>query len=177
MLDPDIVLAAVLTAARSIPALANELGGASHINGHYFSYGKDTSLAAAIGNMSSPSILVAYLDLLGGNFSGATIWKHRLEWYIRPKNASPGAIVPPLSSGGALTVPASAPHLAWLLLNKPIVGIPDLPPGNLRQVSLLSGALTLMDTPSITHRQDENLADFFSVLTVFPEIGDDGDPE
>lgn len=177
MLDPDIVLSAVISAYRAIPALVNELGGPDRINGHYYSFGVESSLALAIARMSSSSILIAYLDLLGGNFSGATNWKHRLEVYIRPKNAASGAVVPSLTSGGPSTVPASTPHLAWLMLNKPIVGIADLSPGNIRQVSLLSGRLTLMDTPTITHRQDENLADFFSILTVFPEIGDDGDFE
>lgn len=157
MLDPDVVLSAIVSAFQSIPALVTEMAGnAANISGHDFSYGEENSLIRTVYSMQSPSILIAYLDLLGGNFDGSTIWKHRLEAYIRPKNAASG------------TNNASPGHLWWLMMNRPILSTTQ----NIRQTSLLSGALMLMDTPTLVHKQDEIGMDFFVGTMVFPEYGD-----
>lgn len=163
MLDPDLVLATFISTLRSIPSLVAELAGDPlNISGHYYLSGKEFSLAQSIYKMPSPSILVTYLDLIGGNFNGATIWKHRLEVYIRPKNAAMGSV------GGLGGTPAgSSPHLWWLAMNKPVLGGVQ----HIRGIELLSG-LWLMDTPTMTHRQDEDLADIFVGQCVFPEAGD-----
>lgn len=157
MLDPDLVLSSIVSAFQSIPSLVTEMGGSSsNISGHTFSYGEENSLVRSIFAMTSPSILIAYLDLLGGNFDGQTIWKHRLEAYIRPKNDASG------SEG------SSPPHIWWMMMNLSILGTTR----NIRQTSLLSGSLMLMDTPTLTHRQDETGMDFFVGTLVFPEYGD-----
>jgi hypothetical protein len=161
MLDPDLVLSTLVTSFQSIPALVTELGGADKITGHFYLSGAENSLERAIYSMPNPSILVAYLDLLGGNFNGMTIWKHRIEAYIRPRNAATAAAIE--------TSAASGPHLAWLMMHSAI------PPGtqNIRQLALLAGSLQLMDTPTLTHKIDENRTDLFCWAMVFPEHGDD----
>lgn len=165
MLDPDVVLATIVSAFQSIPALVSEMGGSSSaISGHYYQYGAENSLATAIGTMQSPSILIAYQDLLGGNFDGMTIWKHRLEAYIRPKNRAMGKV-----GVGAGTLPASPPHLWYLMMHSPVLGGTQ----NIRSTTLLSGSLQNMDTPTLMHKQDENGADFFVGSMVWPEAGDD----
>lgn len=155
MLDPDLVLAAVVTATQSIPELVTSLGGdPAVIVGHQYAYGVESSLSLALFQMRSPSILIAYLDLIGGNFSGQAMWKHRLEYYIQPMN------------GGD-----SPPHLWWLIMNKAATA---LPPGTLpiRKTSLLSGALMLEDLPTLRHHQAEDGRDFFCGTCVFTEYGD-----
>ena len=164
MLDPDLVLAAVVDAFQSIPAVVSELADdPTNIIGHTYTYGTEDSIARAIYSMRSPSILVAYLDLLGGNFDGATIWKHRLEVYLRPKNAASGAVG---GVGGAHA--SSPPHVWWLLMNS-VLGSTSQ---NFRQTSLLSGSLMLCDTPTLKHRTDEQGADLWVGQLVIPEWGD-----
>src|SRR5262245_26622691 len=93
MIDPDLVLSYTVDAFRSIPALVLEMGNSPpNIYGHYFLNGAENSLDRSVIAMSAPSILVAYTDLLWGNFDGMTVWKHRLEVYIRPKNAATGHV-------------------------------------------------------------------------------------
>jgi hypothetical protein len=186
MLDPDLVSAAFAAGFQGIPALTAVMGtnppaggdptrppGSSNIYSHIYSYGQEDSLARAIFQMTSPSILIAYKDYLGGNFSQETLWKHRLEVYIRPPNAAPDPTT------GLLSGP-STPHIAWLAFNSPVNGQFPVdgsgPPGswaNIRQLRLMR-ALLPMDVPTLTHRQDESLSDFFVWSVTIPEIGDEG---
>ncbi len=138
-----------------------------NIYGHTYAYGAERSLALAISQQTSPSILVAYLDYLGGQWNGMTVWKHRLEAYIRPKNAAVGEV-------SATGLPAASPqHLYWLMMNKPVLGGAQ----NFRYVELMpglaAGGLMMADAmPTLTHATDEQGADFFICRLVLPEWGD-----
>jgi hypothetical protein len=165
MLDPDVVLSSVLASLQSIPELAAELGAPAipatqSITGHFFYSGEENSLIRALSQMRSPSILVAYLDYIGGNIDGMTVWKHRLNLYIRPRNKA--------SNGGS----ASAQHLWWLAMNYPI-SVPERAP-NIRYIELANYNLQLMDQPPLLHQTDEMGQDFFISTMVFPEKGDAG---
>lgn len=165
MLDPDVVLNSVVAALQSIPDLATELGApaipaTASITGHYFYSGEENSLIRTLGQMKSPSILIAYLDYVGGNFDGMTVWKHRLNMYIRPRNKA--------SNGTS----ASAQHLWWMAMNLP-VAVPEAAP-NIRYVNLVPN-LDIMDTPLLKHQTDELGQDFFVSTMVIPEIGDAGE--
>ncbi len=168
MIDPDFVLYSVVTALQSIPQLATELGSpivpiSASLTPHFFEFGVENSLRLAIAEMESPSIIVAYLDLLGGNFNGETVWKHRLEAYIRPRNKATDPVTGRSS--------ASAPHLWWMMMNLPIFPN-DGGVNNIRYNELANGDLQLMDTPTLVRRTDELGADFFIGSLVFPEKGD-----
>lgn len=155
MLDPDAVLAAIVSASRDIPLLIVELGSTSFITGHTFTFGVENSLARSIEAMSAGSLLWAYQDLLGGGaqgFNGAEIWKHRLQAYIRPKNHG-----------------SSPAHVWWLLMNKPLTSSGQ----NLRYTHLLNHALSLPETPTLTFQQDAMQTDLFVGSVVWPESGDD----
>jgi hypothetical protein len=165
MLDPDVVLSSVISSLQSIPQLAAELGAPTippteSITGHFFYSGEENSLARVLGMMKSPSITVAYLDYIGGNFDGQTVWKHRLNMYIRPRNKA--------SNGGS----ASAQHMWWMAMNFPI-SVPEVAP-NIRYVELVNANLQLMDLPPLLHHNDELGQDFFVSTMVFPEKGDVG---
>lgn len=165
MLDPDVVLNAVVASLRSIPQLASELGFPNvpieqSIIGHFFYSGEENALIRALSQMKSPSILVAYLDYIGGNFDGSTVWKHRLNLYLRPRNHA--------SNGDA----ASGMHLWWMSMNLPIQ-VPEVAP-NIRHVELCDHSLQLMDTPSLLRQTDELGQDFFISTMVFNEKGDAG---
>jgi hypothetical protein len=165
MLNPDVVLSSVLASLQSIPQLASELGApdipaTESITGHYFYSGEDDSLIRALGKMRSPSILVAYLDYIGGNFDGMTVWKHRLNMYFRPRNRA--------SNGGSVSVQT----LWWMAMNLPIA-VPQIAP-NIRYIELVDYNLQLMDQPPLMHQTDELGQDFFYSTLVFPEKGDVG---
>ncbi len=164
MLDPDLVLTAVVSAFRSIPLLVAEMADDPlNIYGHTYAYGAERSLAFAINAQTSPSILVAYLDYLGGNWNGMVVWKHRLVAYIRPKNAAIGAV------SGTNGAPAASPqHLYWLMMNKPVLGGQQ----NFRYTELMPGLMLTDAMPSLTHQVDEQGADFFQCQMVIPELGD-----
>jgi hypothetical protein len=165
MLDPDVVLSTLVLSFRSIPALVAEMGGdALAISGHTYLYGPERSLAQSIYEQRSPSILIAYIDMIGGQFSGEGVWKHRLEAYIRPKNASTGLV-------SGLTPASSPPHLFYLMFHS---AVPYIYPGtlNLRTVRMLPDLAPLDAMPSLTHQADEQGADLFRVSMTFPELGD-----
>jgi hypothetical protein len=185
MLDPDLVLNSVIAAFQAIPDVVAQLGGLTSISGdptiapHYYYSGLEHSLAADIYQMEGPTILVYYLDMLGGNFSQETIWKHRLEACVRPKNAASGpGVVPPSGFGPYLPI-GDTPYLCWLMMHSsvsPPLGY-IIPPGsnttsNIRQIRLLPN-LALMETPTLKHRIDEQGQDYFCWQMVFPELGDD----
>ena len=171
MLDPDLVLESVVLAFRAIPTVVDEMSGDPlRIVGHQYRYGTDDSIARTVFQRESPSIVVAYLDLLWGKFSGAEMWKHRLEVYLQPRNAT---TTPP---NGA-PPPASAPHLWWMMMNLPVVGYAN-DTLNFRNLSLThasfptNGGLLPVESPSLMHRQDENLADLHVGALILGEWGD-----
>lgn len=164
MLDPDVALSSVVASLRSIPQLATELGAPAipateSITGHYFHSGDENSFLRSLAQMRSPSILVAYLDYIMGNYDGMTVWKHRMNICIRSRNAASNASA------------SSAQHLWWMATNLPI-SVPDVAP-NIRYVDLAGGNLWLFET-NLKYQTDELGQDFFIGTMVFNEIGDVG---
>jgi hypothetical protein len=164
MLDPDVVLSSVVASLQSIPDLATELGAPAipateSITGHFFFSGEDNSYIRTLAQMRSPSILVAYLDYISGNYDGMTVWKHRLNLCIRSRNKA--------SNGSSV----SAARLWWMAMNLPI-SVPELAP-NIRYVDLANHSLWLFDT-NLKHQTDELGQDFFIGTMVFNEMGDAG---
>jgi len=157
MLDPEVLTAAIVDTLRTIPDLVDAMGGdPANIFAHQYLYGEENSLAKAVAEMKAPSMLLAWKGTLGGNFNGMTVRKHPYELYIRTKNVA-----------GSLT-PAGPGHVWWLAMNKPVNGGTL----NIRQIQIMDG-VDIMDIPSVSHRQDEELADFFCGSMVIPEFGDE----
>ena len=176
MLDPDLVLAEVVAAIQSIPAVVTYCNDdPTLIVGHQFAAGVELSLGQSVFQMTSPSVLIAYKDLLGGGaggFDGATLWKHRLDIWLRPGNMAPGG-------SGSNGPYASPQHLWWLIMNSVLPAASTLPPPSgwqvgqrLRYSTLLSGSLELMDTPTLMYRQDQEGQDLFVGSCTWPEFGD-----
>lgn len=173
-----MVLSAVTTAISSIPDLVLALGGSlttssgqPRILSHNFQFATDLSLARAIAQMTTPSILVGYMGVQWGNFSGCVLWKHKIEFYLRPANSSAG-------NGPQL----SGPDLWYVLSSAPLGPPLNFPAGlNIRQVSLINnpdpstnqaGMLQLPEQIKLDFRQDTDLYDLFIGQMVFPEYGD-----
>ncbi len=158
MLDPEVLSAAIVTTLRTIPDLVTAMAGdPNNISAHQFYPGTERSLASVVANMNAPSILVVWKGTLGGNFDGMHVWKHPFEIYIRTGNAA------------ELETPAGPGHVWWLMMNKPVNNWTL----NIRQIQIMNG-VDIMDLPSISHRQDEELTDYFCASVTIPEIGDQG---
>jgi hypothetical protein len=159
MLTSTTVLNAVLASLQSIPQLTAELGGSQFITAHYSYSGEENSLMRALGQMREPSMLIAYNDIMMGNFDGQTMWKHRVALYVRARNAK--------VNGGAL----SAPDLLAMAVNYPIT-VPETAP-NIRYVDLCNHNLWLFSLTE-PRANDELGQDFWSLLLLFDEMGDAG---
>jgi len=158
MLDPEVLAQAIVDTLRTIPDLIDAMAGdPNNISVHRFYPGTGASLAQAVAQMHAPSILVSWKGTLGGNFSGMHIWKHPFDIYVRTANVA-----------GSQT-PSGPGHVWWLMMNKPV----NNGTLNIRQIPIVDGA-DIMDIPSISHRQDEELTDFFCGIVTIPEIGDQG---
>ena len=167
MLQPSLVVLEVVSAFQSIPAVITELGGnPSNIYGHNYYAGLENSLARTLYEQTAPSVIVAYKDLLGGNWDQSTRWKHRIDIYLRPRNAAVDI--------GCL----SPPDLFQLMFHSPLGAPPSPLTGHwsagigIRYQSLYAGSMQLMDTPTMMHRQDEAGTDLFQISCVWPEYGD-----
>jgi hypothetical protein len=163
MLDPDLVLASVITSLQSINDVVREVGGdVNNIYAHQYLYGVDNSLTRAIEQQPAGTVMVAYLDLLEGSISGYGRWKHRLEIFIRPNNAAEG--------GNVAQTHSSPLHIAWMLMNNPLT-VPSAFNQNFRTASLLPELLPC-DTPTIQGQTDSQEQDYFKILVSIPEQGD-----
>jgi len=168
MLNPELIVSTFTTALSTISLLTEALGpdppspARPRLSGFWFEQGLDVTLAKAIVETPEPGILVTWTGFIGGNFDGTTIWKHKLDVYIKPGNAADP------SNPAGQTGPA---YLAWLIVNQP-VNIPGYSTTlNIRNTQILPGLL-LCDTPSTTHHQDQDELDFFCMHFTLPEIGD-----
>ena len=156
MLNPDTIVDAVVAALRSIPALVTALGSdSSRISGFKYQFGKDFPLAQAVYTMPVPSMLVAWDQVRGGNFDGATVNKYRITIYVRSGNSN---------SNADLLDPASL----WCLAMTSAVngGACDI-----RYTHILPN-LEIMDPPTFAHRVDENKLDYWVGQCDWSELGD-----
>lgn len=165
MLDPELIVTTVVTALRTLAPLNSLLGLDSpdpaarrRISGFYFEGGTENTFSQVLYKIPQPGVLVLWKGTVAGNFDGQSVFKHQIEVYIRSGN-----MALPLSSP-----PTGPAHLWWLICNSPC----NSTTLNIRQLRLLPN-LDPMDNPSIVHRQDEELLDFFCGQFTFPEVGDD----
>lgn len=167
MLDPDIILDFLVGAFQSMPQVLLALGNdPTQIIGHKYLYGKEHSLAKTLFESSSPSVVVAFANLIGGNFSGMTVNKYQFEVYIKPKNAAPTTGSPAYSP----------PHLWYLMMTSPVIVVDPLVtnPGTLdiRHIRLMANLLPPDLVTNLRHQQDPTGADLFCGQIQFPEQGD-----
>ena len=158
MMNPRILIDAIVTQLQSIPDLVTAMGGdQSNIYAHHFYSGQDHRLAEALGKMTEPSVLVVWERLIGGQFSQNIAWKFAISIYVRPANAA------------NQTNPVSSEDLVWIVLNAPVLG--QISYCNIRNVRILPNT-EAMDLPIVTHLVDELGYDYFKIDCLVPEIGD-----
>ena len=168
MLNPEIIVEGVVSTIKTITPLVTLLGAdpapplRSRISGFLFLSGVENTLATTVYELQSPGILVCWAGTVGGKsvgFSGMEIWKHKIDIYLRAGNAS------------SSPTPTGAGYMWWLLMTSPVNGGPN----NIRSSNAIAGIpnLDIMETPSVSHRQDQNGLDYIIASCVFPELLDD----
>ncbi len=158
MLSGEVVTAAVVSTLQTIPGLLTAmLGDPTRIAGHFYFYGVDAPLAEKIYQMTPPFVLIAYEAEIGGNFDGATLFKHKLGIYVRSANMSGGVINP-----------TGLWNLWALICNGPVNGGTH----NIRQVEIISTQLYMVDVPSAKLMTDTEATDYLCGSFVLNEEGD-----
>jgi hypothetical protein len=156
MLNPSLIVDAVVSTLQTIPPLVTAMNGdPTRIAAFHYLYGPNVPLEKAIYEMLAPSILIVFDKTQPGNFNGCTIWKQHICGYVRAANTA------------ANVAPVSYEQLWWLIVNSPVNGGTQ----NIRSVNVLP-RLQIMDTPSITRGADADGIDWFRFNFVFPELGD-----
>lgn len=161
MLQPSLIVGAVVSAWQSIPDLITQMNGnPANIIAHNYAWGAENSLNKAVTDMPAPSILVAYGGFAGAgnNANGTTLWTHTIKAIVKSGNAAAGGSV------------LSAADLCWLMITRPV----NSGPSTIYDSQLLSGDLQPMERlPQATPDLDE-MGDFFSLTLTLFERGDVG---
>lgn len=157
MIDPSTLIDSLVTLLRDIPDLVMEVGGdPDRIYAYHDQYPKKSSLALAIHQMPSPSIMAAWQGTAPGNFGGNDVWKHQASLFLRARETFDGdqptayyRLFRLFTKGG----PASA--------GVPMINVTVHP------------SCYPMDVPSVQRATDAEGLDYFEVTMSFTEIGDD----
>jgi hypothetical protein len=157
MIKGSLIVDTLAATLQTIPALVTAMNNdPTRIVGYHFIPGLSRSLTEAVQQMLTPSILINYEAIMGGNFNGYMIWKHHVDIYYRGGNQA------------GQMIPTNAEDIAYLMMNQPV----NAGTLNVRQIEILPGQLDLMDTPSFAHMVDDAGTDYWCGRCVFGEIGD-----
>jgi hypothetical protein len=156
MIDPSILINALVSLLREIPDLVAEMdGNPERIYAYHDQYPKKPSLALAIHQMPAPSIMAAWQGTAPGSFGGIDVWKHQVALYLRARETFDDD--PP------------AYYRLFRLITKgipPSMGVPMIN-------ATVHPSCYPMDTPSIQRATDAEGLDYFEVHMSFTEAGDD----
>ena len=157
MINPAEITNSLVNLLRDIPELVEEMGGdAERIFAYHDSYPQKVSLALAIYQAPSPSIMVAWQGTVPGSFGGNEVWKHQFSLYLRAGETFSGD-------------PPTAYYRLFRLITKGVptsIGQPMLN-------ATVHPSCHPMDVPSISRATDQEGLDYFEVSVSFTEIGDE----
>ena len=155
MIDASEIVNNLVAMLRDVPALVSEVGNdATRIYAYHDSYPKNVSLAHALHQMASPSIMVVWQGTQPGSFGGVDVWKHQITLFLRAKEEA--------SAGTAY-------YRLFRLITK---GIPTAT-GIVLENATVHPSCYPMDLPSIQRQTDAEGLDYFEVPLSFTEMGDD----
>ena len=155
MIDASEIVNNLVTMLRDVPDLVTAVGSdANRIFAYHDSYPKNVSLAHALHQMPSPSIMVAWQGTQPGAFGGVDVWRHQIALFLRAKEES--------------TVGTAYYKLFRLIVK----GVPAATGIALENATVHSSCYA-MDLPSIQRQTDAEGLDYFEVTLSFTETGDD----
>jgi hypothetical protein len=157
MIDPSVLVNAVVSTLRGIPELVQEMGGDDQkIYAYHDSYPKRVSLTHAVHTIPTPGIMAVW-NGTGPSSQGAfDVWKHQVSLYIRSKHEYDGD-------------PAAGYYKLFRLVTK------GVPTGQEQPMLYLQAHPNFhpMDVPTIQRQTDAEALDYFEVPLTFTEIGDE----
>ena len=157
MIDPSILINALVALLQDIPELVTEMNGdPDRIYAYHDQYPKRSSLPFAIHQMPSPSIMAAWQGTVPGTFGGNDVWKHQVTLYLRASETFDGD-------------PPTAYYRLFRLITKGVPASAGLPVLN----ATVHPSCYPMDVPSIQRATDAEGLDYFEVNMSFTEIGDE----
>lgn len=157
MIDPAALIDSLVALLRDVPDLVMEMGGdPDRICAYHDQYPKKSSVALAIHQMPSPSIIVAWQGTAPGNFGGNDVWKHQASLFLRARETFDGD-------------PPTAYYRLFRLITK---GVPESAGVPMINVTVHPSCYP-MDVPSIQRATDAEGLDYFEVNMSFTEIGDE----
>ncbi len=154
MIDPSDLVNSLVALLRDIPELAAEMSGEpDRIYAYHDEFPARVSLAQAIHDMPTPSIMAAWMGTAPGSLGAVDVWKHSVTLYLRA------------GEGGG----ATGYYRLFRLITK---GVP-MSTG----VEMLNTTVHLscypMDPPTIQRQTDAEGVDYFEVPITFTEAGDE----
>ncbi|MBI4893537.1 MAG: hypothetical protein HY821_23145 [Acidobacteria bacterium] len=157
MIDPSTLIDSLVALLRDVPELLMEVGGdPDRVYAYHDQYPKKSSLALAIHQMPSPSIMAAWQGTTPGSFGGSDVWKHQVSLFLRARETFDGD-------------PPTAYYRLFRLIAK---GVPESAGVPMINVTVHPSCYP-MDVPSIQRATDAEGLDYFEVSMSFTEIGDD----
>lgn len=157
MIDPSALIDSLVALLRDIPDLVMEVGGdPERIYAYHDQYPKRASLALAIHQMPTPSIIAAWQGTAPGSFGGVDVWKHQVSIILRAQETFDGD-------------PPAAYYRLFRLITKGVPASAGVPMLNVT----VHPSCYPMDVPSIQRATDAEGLDYFEVSMSFTEIGDD----
>ncbi len=157
MIDTSELVNNLVVLLRDVPDLVMEMrGDPERIYAYHDQYPKKASLALAIHQMPSPSVMAVWQGTAPGNFGGMDVWKHQVTLYLRARETFGGD-------------PPTAYYRLFRLITKGVpasVGVPMLN-------ATIHPCCYPMDVPSIQRATDAEGLDYFEVVISFTEAGDD----
>ncbi|MBI4905115.1 MAG: hypothetical protein HY820_15885 [Acidobacteria bacterium] len=157
MIDPAELVENLVALLRGIPELVAEMGGdEQRIFAYHDQYPKRSSLANAIHQMPTPSVMAVWQGTAPGSFGTAEVWKHQVTLYLRARETFDGE-------------PPTAYYRLFRLVTKGVPASADVPMLN----ATVHASCHPMDLPLIQRQTDAEGLDYFEVPITFTEIGDD----
>ena len=157
MIDTSELVNNLVALLREISDLVIEMGGnPDRIYAYHDQYPKKSSLALAIHQMPSPSILIAWQGTAPGSFGGSDVWKHQMSLFLRARETFDGD-------------PPTAYYRLFRLITKGVPASVGVPMIN----ATVHSSCYPMDVPSIQRATDAEGLDYFEVAISFTEAGDE----
>jgi len=157
MINPAQLVSNLVTLLREIQDLVTQMGNdKTRIYAYHDLYPTYSSLMAAIHDMPSPGIMVAWQGTEPSSFGGVDVWRHRVSIYLRARQTS------------SLSTPA-AYYTLFRLITK---GTPSSQGVPMLNVTVHSSCYP-MDLPRIQRQTDAEGLDYFEIEMSFMEMGDE----
>jgi hypothetical protein len=157
MIETAQLVDSLVAVLRDIAELVMAMGGdPERIYAYHDQYPKRSSLAYAIHQMPSPSIMAAWQGTAPGAFGGVDVWKHQVTLYLRARETYDGD-------------PPTAYYRLFRLITKGVPASLGVPMVN----ATVHPSCYPMDLPLIQRQTDAEGLDYFEVPLTFTEMGDE----